>query len=150
MRALILFAIAFAVGAAVPLQSAVNARMGVSLGHALYGALTNTAVATLIFVLLILAFRLSPPNLKVAAAGPWWLWTGGLVGGAFVFGALFVAPRIGATNFAAATVFGSMAAALLIDHFGLVGFPVRSLSMFRVGGAACVIAGVLLIQASRN
>ena len=91
-------------------------------------------------LVLILAFRLPPPNLRAAASGPWWLWTGGLVGAAFVFGALFVAPRIGAAAFAAATIFGTVAASLIIDHFGLFGFPVKPMSLLRLAGTGCVLA----------
>lgn len=141
---------AVGVGAAVPLQSAVNAGMGRSLGHPLYGALTNTSVATLLFVLLVLAFRLPPPQLKVAASGPWWLWTGGLVGAAFVFGSLFVAPRVGAAAFAAATIFGTVAASLAIDHVGLLGFPVKPVSFTRLAGVGCVLLGLLLLQHARD
>lgn len=146
----VLLALAVFVGAAVPLQSAVNAGMGASQGHPLYGALTNTTVATLTFVLLIVALRVPPPNLKGAAGAPWWLWTGGLVGAAFVFGGLFVAPRVGAAAFAAATIFGTVAASLVIDHFGLFGFAVRPVSLSRVAGVGCVLLGLVLLQASRR
>lgn len=145
-----LLAIAVAVGAAVPMQSAVNARMGGQLGHPLYGALTNTAVATLVLSILVLAFRAPAPRLDHAASGPWWLWTGGLVGAAFVFGALFVAPRIGAASFAAATIFGTIAASLLIDHFGLFGFPVQPANMARVGGGVLILAGLAMLNAGRS
>ena len=144
-----LIVIALVVGAAVPLQSAVNAQMAVHLGHPLYGALANTAVATLILGVLVLALRLSPPSLQTAASGPWWLWSGGLVGAAFVFGALFVAPRIGAASFSAATILGTLVAALIIDHFGILGFPVQPVSLLRLAGAAAVLVGLLLLRVGR-
>jgi transporter family-2 protein len=144
MLTVLLLVLAAIVGAAVPLQSAVNAGMAASQGHPLYGALTNTMVATLVFAVLIVALRVPAPNLRTALNGPWWLWTGGLVGAAFVFGGLFVAPRVGAAAFAAATIFGTVAAALVIDHLGLLGFPVKPLSLVRLAGVACMLAGVLL------
>lgn len=150
MASTVLLLFAVLVGAAVPLQSAVNAGMGASQGHPLYGALTNTTVATLLFAVLVVALRVPPPNLKGAVAGPWWLWTGGLVGAAFVFGGLFVAPRVGAAAFAAATIFGTVAASLLIDHLGLLGFAVRSVSLARLTGVGCILLGLLLLQAGRR
>lgn len=141
---------AVAVGAAVPVQSAINAQMGGMQGHPLYGALTNTAVATLIFVLLILGLRIPAPDLQAAASGPAWLWLGGCVGAAFVFGGLFVAPRVGAAAFAAATIFGTIAASLLIDHFGLFGFVTRPVTLLRLAGVGGVLGGMLLIQAGRS
>jgi transporter family-2 protein len=142
----LLIAVAVAVGAAVPLQSAVNAQMGQSLGHPLYGALANTTVASLILLLLLALFRVGTPQLARTLAGPWWLWTGGFVGAAFVFGALFVAPRIGAAPFAVATIFGTLVASLLIDHFALLGFPLHPISPPRLLAAALVLAGLLLLQ----
>jgi transporter family-2 protein len=141
-----LLLVAVAVGAAVPMQSAINAQMALVQGHPLYGALANTLTASALLASLVVALRLPPPDLRGAAAGPWWLWSGGVIGAAFVFGALFVAPRIGAAAFAAATIFGSAVAALAIDHFGGFGFPVRALDLQRVAGAACLLAGVVLLQ----
>ena len=146
MNTPLLIVVAIAVGAAVPMQSAINALMGQALGHPLYGALANTSVATLVLVTLALAFRLELPKLASAAMGPWWLWTGGLIGAAFVYGALFVAPRIGAASFAAATIFGTVTASLVIDHFGLLGFPLKAVAWPRLAGAGCILAGLALLN----
>lgn len=134
---LALVATAVAVGAAVPVQSAINAQMAAGQGHPLYGALTNTAVASLALVVLVMALRLPAPNLRAALALPWWTWAGGFIGAAFVFGALFVAPKIGA------------AASLSIDHFGLFEFPVQAVSIPRLCGVGCVLLGVALLQMGR-
>lgn len=142
--------VAVAVGAAVPMQSAINAQMASAQGHPLYGALANTAIASALLSVLIVALRLPPPDLKRALAGPWWLWTGGVVGAAFVFGALYVAPRVGAAGFAAATIFGSAVAALAIDHFGWFGFAERTLDAPRLAGAVCLLIGVVLLQGGRG
>lgn len=142
--------VAVAVGAAVPMQSAINAQMASAQGHPLYGALANTAIASALLGVLIVALRLPPPDLKRALAGPWWLWTGGIVGAAFVFGALYVAPRVGAAGFAAATIFGSAVAALAIDHFGWFGFTARPLDATRLAGAASLLLGVALLQGGRG
>lgn len=145
----LLLVVAVAVGAAVPMQSAINAQMASAQGHALYGALANTVTASAVLGALVVALRLPPPNLRLAAAGPWWLWLGGVIGAAFVFGALVVAPRIGAAAFAAATIFGSAVASLAIDHFGAFGFAQRPLDLTRLAGAACLLVGVALLQGGR-
>jgi bacterial/archaeal transporter family-2 protein len=149
MGLIALLLVAVAVGAAVPLQSAINAQMAQAQGHPLYGALANTLTASAVLACLVLALRVPLPNLRAAAAGPWWLWSGGVIGAAFVFGALFVAPRIGAAAFAAATIFGSAVAALAIDHGGWFGFAERPLDATRLAGAACLLVGVALLQAGR-
>ena len=125
---------AVAVGAAVPMQSAINAQMAATQGHPLYGAITNTGVATLCFVVLIAVLRIPPPNLRAAGGASWWLWSGGFIGAAL---------------FAAATIFGTAVASLIIDHYGLFGFHERPLSALRLAGAACLLLGIALLQAAR-
>ncbi|HET9978223.1 MAG TPA: DMT family transporter [Burkholderiaceae bacterium] len=144
-----LLLVAVAVGAAVPMQSAINAQMAQAQGHPLYGALANTLIASAVLASLVLGLRVPAPNLRAAVAGPWWLWAGGVIGAAFVFGALSVAPRIGAAAFAAATIFGSAVAALAIDHWGWFGFAERPLDASRLAGAACLLVGVALLQGGR-
>ena len=72
-----------------------------------------------------------------------------VIGAAFVLVALFVALRIGAALFAAATIFGTAIASLLIDHYGLLGFPERPLSVARLAGAGCLLLGIALLQSDR-
>lgn len=140
---------AVAVGAAVPMQSAINAQMAGVLGHPLYGAIANTGVATLCLLVLIRALGVPTPELRAAAGAPWYLWLGGLIGAAFVFGALYVAPRVGAALFAAATILGTAMASLAIDHYGLFGFTQRPLSVLRAAGVGCLLLGIALIQIDR-
>lgn len=146
MQLLLLLIVAVAVGAAVPLQSAINAQMASAQGHPLYGALANTLIASTTLAVLVLVLRAPLPDLRRAVAGPWWLWAGGVIGAAFVFGALYVAPRIGAAGFAAATIFGTALASLAIDHFGWFGFAERPLGGARLAGVGCLLAGVALLQ----
>lgn len=145
MDTLSFLVIAGLVGAAVPLQSAVNAGMASSQGHPLYAAITNTLVSTLTFAVLIFVLKVPRPNIRGAFEGPWWLWTGGFVGAAFVFGGLFVAPRVGAAAFAAATIFGTVTASLLIDQFGVLGFAHRPVTLMRIAGVACMLVGLVLL-----
>jgi transporter family-2 protein len=64
----------------------------------------------------------------------------------YVLAAVVLAPKLGAGTLVAAVVAGQMVTSLLLDHYGLIGFPVHSLSLARLLGAAFVIAGVILIQ----
>ncbi len=77
---------------------------------------------------------------------PWWVWTGGLLGAVFVVTTAALAPTLGAATLLSIAVAGQMTFALLLDHYGLVGFTVRPLSPWRIVGAALVVAGVVLIR----
>ena len=70
----------------------------------------------------------------------------------FLLGAMYVAsptvlgPRLGAAALLAFTLAGQMLAALIVDHYGIIGFPQSPLTPSRVLGAALLVAGVLLIM----
>lgn len=56
-----------------------------------------------------------------------------------------VGPRLGAAASLCLVVLGQLLAALLVDHFGWLGFPQHSISLVRVAGVALLLAGVVLI-----
>ncbi|MEO5858061.1 MAG: DMT family transporter [Pyrinomonadaceae bacterium] len=41
---------------------------------------------------------------------------------------------------------GQMVVTLVIDHFGLLGLPVKEVSLARLGGILLITAGVILIR----
>jgi transporter family-2 protein len=45
-----------------------------------------------------------------------------------------------------AVMAGQLIGSLLMDHYGIVGYSVRSISIERLLGAALLVAGVMLIQ----
>ncbi|PZP47307.1 MAG: hypothetical protein DI601_04045 [Azospirillum brasilense] len=53
--------------------------------------------------------------------------------------------KLGAGPYTALTLTAAVVTSVLLDHFGLVGFEVRSLSLPRVLGCALMIGGVVLI-----
>ena len=142
----LLLLLSIAVGAVVPVQSGSNATLARHIGHPLYAAFTNTFVATLVLLVAVLVMRLPAPTLRTAVAGaPWWAWMGGLYGATLVFSALTLAPRVGATAFVSATIFGTMAMSLVVDHFGLLAFRQQAVTGTRLVGAVLVVVGMILI-----
>ena len=77
---------------------------------------------------------------------PWWVWTGGLLGAFFVVSAILLVPRFGAATYLVLNLAGQMITALILDHYGLLGFPVQRISLLRVAGAILIIAGVIMIR----
>ena len=141
-----LLLLSIAVGAVVPVQSGSNAVLARHIGHPLYAATTNTAVATLVLLVAVALYRLPAPTLRNALeASPWWSWLGGFYGATLVFSALTLAPRVGATAFVSATIFGTILMSLIVDHFGLLAFRQQPVTGTRLLGALLVVAGMVLI-----
>jgi len=55
-------------------------------------------------------------------------------------------PRVGAAAVIAATVFGQLIAAAVLDQFGWLGVPQVRLNWWRIGGAVLLLAGTLMMQ----
>jgi bacterial/archaeal transporter family-2 protein len=139
------FAAVFVSGALIAMQAGVNSQLVRFVGHPLLAATVSFVVGTL--ALALCAFGVGTwPRLTSLIEAPWWVWTGGLLGAVFVVTTAALAPTLGAATLLSIAVAGQMTFALLLDHYGLVGFAVRPLSVWRVVGAAFVVTGVVLIR----
>jgi len=141
--------VALLIGAIAPIQAGVNATIAQFHGHPLYAALTNTLVASLVLLVVILFLRLPLPLVANLTLAPWWAWTGGVLGAILVLSSLVLAPKLGAAVFVSTTIVGTMVASLLIDHFGLLAYKPQPITAQRVIGAVMVVGGMLLIQWKR-
>jgi transporter family-2 protein len=63
-----------------------------------------------------------------------------------ILASAFVFPRIGAGPAVALMVLGQGAAALAIDHFGLMGLAREPVSLSRIGGFALIMIGITLLR----
>ena len=79
-------------------------------------------------------------------AAPWWVWTGGALGAFYVSSTVYVAPRIGAATFFGILVAAQLGMSVVIDRFGLLGFPQRGLEPARIAGLALLIVGAILVR----
>ncbi|RPJ06444.1 MAG: DMT family transporter, partial [Deltaproteobacteria bacterium] len=77
---------------------------------------------------------------------PGWIWTGGILGGLYVWFTIILASKLGATVLFGLIVAGQLIASLVIDHHGLLGFPHHPINLWRVLGVAFLILGVILIR----
>ena len=149
LETLFFILIALLAGAGYPVQAGVNATIAGFQGHPLLAAFTNTTVASLVLLAAILVLRVPVPQVAALTAAPWWAWTGGCLGAFFVLSSLVLAPKLGAAAFVSTTIVGTMAASLVIDHFGLIAYRPQPVTLLRLAGAALVVIGMLMIQWKR-
>lgn len=137
--------IALLVGAGLAIQVGMNSTVRLAIGSPVIATIVNFGVGLVGLLLLALASgaRVSP---GAAAAVPAWAWFGGLLGAAYVAATTVLGPRLGAAALIALTLAGQMLAALIVDHYGVIGFPQSPLTASRLVGAALLVAGVLLIM----
>ncbi len=66
--------------------------------------------------------------------------------GLFTVVSIIALPRVGAAAVIAATVFGQLAAAAALDHFGWLGVPQIRLNWWRISGAVLLLLGTVMMQ----
>lgn len=136
---------AVVMGALMPVQVGINARLHGLLAHPMVAAMVNMVVGALCVGLLVAVMRVPLPSVGALAALPWWGWFGGVIGAAFVASTLLLGPKLGAAALLALIVAGQMFASMALDHFGVLGFPHSPISLWRIAGALLLVTGVVLI-----
>jgi bacterial/archaeal transporter family-2 protein len=139
-------AIVFAAGALIATQAGVNSQLTRAVGHPILAATISFLVGTAVLLAGSLGVVGSWTGLSAAAQAPWWAWTGGLLGAVFVVTMTWLAPTLGAATLLSVAIAGQVSFALVLDHYGLVGFPQRSLSPGRALGAGLLVVGVVMIR----
>ena len=143
--------IGLAAGCLLGTQPSVNGQLGRNVAHPLQASLISFASGTAILLVLTILSGHFPPNFTTPPRElPWWIWFGGAIGVVMVTTSLILVPRVGSLAWFAAVMTGQTVAALLLDHYGLLGNPKSAASPMRLLGAGLLIAGVLVIvQAKR-
>ncbi|CAM5343852.1 hypothetical protein AFEL58S_01128 [Afipia felis] len=144
--AILLSLVAAIAGVAVITQQVFNANLRGALDSAAWAGVVSYVVGLACMVAFVLVVRDPIPSLATMRGLPWYLWTGGALGGFFIVMAIFLVPKLGAASFIALFVVGQMLASLAFDHFGAFGLEKQAASPARLLGAALLIAGVVLIR----
>ena len=142
-------AILFAVigGVLLAIQAPTNALLGKASGSPIVAAFISFVVGTIALGAAVAATsgRLFDPSLKQV---PWYAWIGGFYGAFFVAVAAFGAPRVGLGVLLTAAIAGQLAAALVLDHYGLLGLARHPVNLTRALGLVLVLVGAVLVRKS--
>ena len=132
-------------GALNAVQSGSNAQLVRSLGRPWLVALLVSLVTACVFVVTLLYTGARLPETARFGQTPWWAWTGGLCGAAYVSTTLIFAEKMGAGLFTGLTITAGILASIVVDHFGLVGFKQHTATLLRIGGATLMVIGVAIV-----
>ncbi|KFI06459.1 DMT family transporter [Massilia sp. BSC265] len=142
---LILLLMAFCVGMAMSVQAAVNTQLAASIGaNSVVAALVSFGCGTVVLAGVAVSRGGLGPTFAALSGQPLWKFAGGFLGAAFVFGTVFLAPRIGLLSLIVLVIAGQLITSMAIDHFGLVNMAMRKVSGVRVLGACVVALGVAI------
>lgn len=137
-------------GVITPVQTAVNTRLGRSVGSPLRASLVSFSVGLLSMLAIVLVMGPYPLLPDTALEGPWWMWLAGVFGVTFLTGNILLLPRLGSLKAVIMPVMGQIAMGLLIDVFGWFGAQKLAISLLRACGTVLALAGFLLAVVGAN
>ncbi|GJD78556.1 DMT family transporter [Methylobacterium gregans] len=128
--------------------------IGVVWNAQLRGALVNPWLAAMVSFLpvvfvFVLVFLLRPKPLPQRAdveGVRWWMPLAGLTGAVAVFAGLLFVDKVGAGAFNGLLITANLLTSVALDHFGWVGMKQVRAGASRLGGAALMVAGIVLIS----
>lgn len=139
-----LFVLGVLAGAAITVQSVLNATLGKQTGT--FGSVLILTFASIaVLVILIVLFPRTASFQHLPGLAQWYLYLGGVLGVAILAMPIFLIPRIGTTSTLTALVFGQLLLSLVIDHFGLLAAPRIEADPGRLIGILLVVVGALLV-----
>ncbi|HKB03439.1 MAG TPA: DMT family transporter, partial [Gemmataceae bacterium] len=115
-------------GAVITIQALINARLGHLLGNNMHAVLVSFTIGTVCAVLYCVVEAGSVATLETLKGAPWWVWTGGLLGVAFVWCTIWAVPKVGVSVMFPIVIAGQMIAAIVLEHFGWLGAPAQPVS----------------------
>jgi len=139
-------ALAIAAGFVLPTQAGINSRLNLLTQSPVLAAAISFAVGTIALFAYVVILRVPLPPLSGIRQYPWWVWSGGFLGAFLVAATVVLAPRLGAAAMMALIISGQMFASILLDHYGLIGYAVHPVNIWRICGALLLLAGVVLIR----
>ena len=145
--ALLSLFVALVGGVLLAAQAPTNALLGKASGLAIVAAFISFLIGTIALgaAVAVTSGKLFDPGLKQV---PWYAWLGGFYGAFFVAAAAFGAPRVGLGVFLTAAIAGQLAAALLVDHYGLFGLMRQPVTLTRAAGLLLILVGAVLVRKS--
>ena len=146
MARYLLLIIVMVAGAGIPVQVASNHELEKAVRSPVMSVAISFMIGCLAMLILLTTGLMQKPELSGAATAPWWAWIGGLLSASIVVVSIVALPQSGAGAVIAATVFGQLLAASVLDHFGGLGVPQLRVNAWRVCGVLLLLAGALLMQ----
>lgn len=136
--------VALAAGVALATQSAINTQLAKAMsGEAVIATFISFAVGTIVLFFIAWVKTDLWGNLSTVPSQPWWKLIGGILGAVVVFTTVLLTPKLGITAMLFFIIVGQLITAATIDHFGLIGMPIREVNITKFIGLIIVAFGLV-------
>ncbi len=139
------YALALCAGMLMCVQSGVNSQLRFAVANPVLAALISFGTGFIALFILQLVVGGAMPVVQTYRSMAWWKWTGGLLGAVYVTTVILTVPRIGVASLMSLSVAGQLLAAVVLDHYGYLGFAQHPANVWRILGICLIVAGVVLV-----
>lgn len=132
------------------IQPVMNGKLAVAFSSPIQSAFISFLTSTAILVTLVLLIPSERHNIPLVrkTGGPWWLWTGGLIGAGYVASFALVTPMTGVGMVTLVGILGMTAGGVIVDSRGMFGRDARKIRPLQYLGLVLLLSGVVLIKAT--
>ena len=141
---LLFLPLAFGIGIAMTIQTAINTQLREFLYSPLQSALFSFFIGTIVLAMMVFFQPTEKPQLEQFIKMPWYLWLGGFLGVYAISMSIYTAPKLGFLTLSGLIVFGQVLASMVVDHFGFLGAEKTPIHWQRFLGGVVIFIGVLL------
>ena len=136
-------------GAALAVQSGLNAQLRVALSNPILAAFISFFTGTIALALLLAVSKQALPALSVYSTISWYKFVGGLLGVFIVTNAIVSVQEIGASNMYVLIIAGQLITAVIMDHFGILGLKQNPVTFQKIAGILLLVVGAYLVNKSK-
>ena len=141
----LMYVIPFFAGILNAIHAGTNAKLNETMGRPWWSSVIVCVIAGLVLLAGVLVTRERFPSLPSIAHTPWWAWVGTAIAGVPVITTLLYAGRLGGAAFNGLVITATMVTSILLDNYGLLGFSVHPINVWRIVGGVVMLAGMALI-----
>lgn len=142
----LIYLVALAAGTFTALQSALNTRLSQYVGSPIVSATISVSITTVCLIIAALILRVPLPTATTFSAAPWWSWTGGIIGAAFLVTVIYAVQGLGVAGAISVVMAAQIVTSIILDQLGIHGGTPVPFTLWRAVGAVLLIAGVWLIN----
>lgn len=133
-------------GTVVTLQGPINVELGKSLNNAYWATFASFFIGTFVVLAFLVISKQSLPSGELIRNTSLWKYLGAVTGAIYVLSVITIIPILGVGFSTILLMFSQLVTAMVIDHFGLFGYPVRPFDMVRLSGVFLMALGIYLIN----
>lgn len=145
MNKLLWVILVFIAGAFLPIQGALNSKLGKDLESPVHASMISFLIGAAALILYI-ALTSQTASWAGVKTTPIHVWVGGLLGAFYVTVIVLAFPRLGPGLTFGLIVAGQMLISALLEHFNILVSQPQPFSLLRLLGIVMIVAGVIIVR----